>query len=117
MQDAFCEIDANNAKILRHGTRSCGSMVRLNAKPSRRGSIAFMPADGISAQSTTLSLSDTSAHGGNPMAGSALQYCYTPLHQNIICSETAIAALPATVDALGASRAMITCGPTILRAC
>ena len=51
------------------------------------------------------------------MAGSALQYCYTPMHQNIICSATAIAALPATVDALGASRAMITCGPTILRAC
>ena len=51
------------------------------------------------------------------MADSALQYRYTPLHQNIICSETAIAALPATVDALGARRAMITCGPTILRAC
>src|SRR5262245_66119332 len=51
------------------------------------------------------------------MAGSALQYGYTPLHQHIICSATAIAALPATVDALGARRAMITCGPTILRAC
>ena len=51
------------------------------------------------------------------MAGSALHYCYTPLHQHIICSATAIAALPATVDALGASRTMITCGPTILRAC
>ena len=34
------------------------------------------------------------------MAGSALHYCYTPLHQNIICADTAIAALPATVDAL-----------------
>jgi lactaldehyde reductase len=51
------------------------------------------------------------------MADSALQYRYHPLHQDIICSETAIAALPATVDALGASRAMITCGPTILGAC
>ena len=50
------------------------------------------------------------------MAGSALHYCYTPLHQNIICADTAIAALPA-VDTLGARRAMITCGPTILRAC
>ena len=51
------------------------------------------------------------------MADSALHYRYYPLHQDIICSETAIAALPATVDALGARRAMITCGPTILRAC
>src|SRR5882724_10896420 len=48
---------------------------------------------------------------------SLMQMRYTPLHQNIICSATAIAALPATVDALGARRAMITCGPTILRAC
>ena len=46
-----------------------------------------------------------------------MQYRYYPLHQDIICAETAIDALPATVDALGASRAMITCGPTILRAC
>ena len=45
------------------------------------------------------------------------QYRYDPLHQDIICAESAIDALPATVDALGASRAMITCGPTILRAC
>ena len=45
------------------------------------------------------------------------QYRYNPLHQDIICAESAIDALPATVDALGASRAMITCGPTILRAC
>ncbi len=51
------------------------------------------------------------------MADSALQYRYNPLHQDIICSESAIAALPASVDGLGASRAMITCGPTILRAC
>ena len=51
------------------------------------------------------------------MAHNALHYRYNPLHQDIICSETAIATLPATVDALGASRAMITCGPTILRAC
>ncbi|CAI8016740.1 Probable alcohol dehydrogenase [Geodia barretti] len=46
-----------------------------------------------------------------------MQYRYNPLHQDIICSDTAIDALPATVDALGASRALITCGPTILRAC
>ena len=51
------------------------------------------------------------------MAGSPLHYCYTPLQQNIVCADTAIAALPATVDALGARRAMIICGPTILRAC
>ena len=51
------------------------------------------------------------------MADSPLQYRYNPLHQNIICSETAIDALPDTVDSLGASRAMITCGPTILASC
>ena len=51
------------------------------------------------------------------MATSTLQYRYNPLHQDIICAETAIDTLAATVDALGASRAMITCGPTILRAC
>jgi maleylacetate reductase len=51
------------------------------------------------------------------MAHNALHYRYNPLHQDIICSETAIATLPATVDALGARRAMITCGPTILSAC
>ena len=51
------------------------------------------------------------------MADRTMQYRYNPLHQDIICSDTAINALPATVDALGASRALITCGPTILRAC
>jgi len=51
------------------------------------------------------------------MAPQALHYRYHPLPQDIICAETAIATLPATVDALGARRAMITCGPTILRAC
>ena len=51
------------------------------------------------------------------MTASTLQYRYDPLHQNIICSETAINDLAATVDGLGASRAMITCGPTILSAC
>jgi hypothetical protein len=50
------------------------------------------------------------------MAHYALHYRYHPLHQDIICAETAITSLPATVDALGARRAMITCGPTILRA-
>ena len=51
------------------------------------------------------------------MATSSLQYRYNPLHQDIVCSETAINDLPAVVDSLGASRAMITCGPTILAAC
>ena len=51
------------------------------------------------------------------MPSSTLRYRYDPLHQNIICNETAINDLPAVVDGLGASRAMITCGPTILSAC
>ena len=55
--------------------------------------------------------------GGIIMATSSLQYRYNPLHQDIVCSETAINDLPAVVDSLGASRAMITCGPTILAAC
>src|SRR5215831_19710232 len=36
---------------------------------------------------------DTTGHGGNPMAHHALHYRYNPLHQDIICSETAIATL------------------------
>ena len=51
------------------------------------------------------------------MPTSTLQYRYNPLRQDIICAETAIDDLSATVDSLGGSRAMITCGPTILRAC
>ena len=51
------------------------------------------------------------------MTMSTLRYRYDPLHQNIICNETAINDLAATVDGLGAGRAMITCGPTILSAC
>ncbi|MXZ90437.1 MAG: iron-containing alcohol dehydrogenase [Chloroflexi bacterium] len=51
------------------------------------------------------------------MPTSALSYRYNPLRQDIICAETAIDDLPATVDSLGGSRAMITCGPTILSAC
>ena len=51
------------------------------------------------------------------MAEDTLHYRYNPLHQDIICSETAIDELAATVDCLGATRAMITCGPTILQAC
>ena len=51
------------------------------------------------------------------MPANALQYRYNPLRQDIICAATAIDALPAELDQLGASRAMITCGPTILRAC
>lgn len=51
------------------------------------------------------------------MPTSTLRYRYEPLHQDVICRETAIDDLPAVVDGLGASRAMITCGPTILSAC
>ncbi len=51
------------------------------------------------------------------MPASTLHYRYNPLRQDIICAETAIDDLPATVDSLGGSRAMITCGPTILSAC
>ena len=51
------------------------------------------------------------------MADAALSYRYNPLHQDIICSETAIDDLAKTVDSLECSRALITCGPTILRSC
>ena len=51
------------------------------------------------------------------MPANTLQYRYNPLHQDIVCSEAAINDLPAVVDSLGGSRAMITCGPTILSAC
>ena len=51
------------------------------------------------------------------MAEKATSYRYYPLHQDIICDETAIDELPRTVDALGCGRVMITCGPTILQAC
>ncbi len=51
------------------------------------------------------------------MTTSTLRYRYDPLHQDVICRETAIDDLPAVVDGLGASRAVITCGPTILSAC
>ena len=51
------------------------------------------------------------------MADKTTSYRYNPLHQDIICAETAIDELPRTLDGLGCGRAMITCGPTILRAC
>jgi lactaldehyde reductase len=51
------------------------------------------------------------------MADAALSYRYNPLHQDIICSENAIDELAKAVDDLGCSRALITCGPTILRSC
>ena len=51
------------------------------------------------------------------MSEKATSYRYYPLHQDIICDETAIDALPQTVDDLGCGRVMITCGPTILQAC
>ena len=51
------------------------------------------------------------------MSDKTTSYRYNPLHQDIICAETAIDELPRTLDGLGCGRAMITCGPTILRAC
>ena len=51
------------------------------------------------------------------MGDKAGSYRYNPLHQDIICAETAIDELFRTVDDLGCQRAMITCGPTILQAC
>ena len=51
------------------------------------------------------------------MPTSTMRYRYDPLHQDIVCSEAAINDLPRIVDNLGGSRAMITCGPTILSAC
>ena len=51
------------------------------------------------------------------MADKTTSYRYYPLHQDVICDETAIDELPRTVDALGCGRVMITCGPTILQAC
>ena len=51
------------------------------------------------------------------MADTALNYRYNPLHQDIICSENSIDELAKTVDDLECSRALITCGPTILRSC
>ena len=51
------------------------------------------------------------------MADSALSYRYNPLHQDIICSENAIDQLAQTLDGLGCNRALVTCGPTILRSC
>ena len=51
------------------------------------------------------------------MAHKATSYRYNPLHQGIICDETAIDELSRTVDGLGCGRVMITCGPTILQAC
>ena len=51
------------------------------------------------------------------MADTRTSYRYNPLRQDIICAETAIDELPRTLDGLGCGRAMITCGPTILRAC
>ena len=36
------------------------------------------------------------------MPTSTLKYRYNPLHQDIICSETAIDDLPSTVDSLAA---------------
>ena len=51
------------------------------------------------------------------MADKKTSYRYNPLRQDIICAETAIDELPRTLDSLGCRRAIITCGPTILRAC
>ncbi|MBM3226742.1 MAG: iron-containing alcohol dehydrogenase [Candidatus Tectomicrobia bacterium] len=45
----------------------------------------------------------------------ALQYRYSSVAQEIVCDTDAIAGLCGTLDRLGAGRAMIVCGPSILR--
>ena len=53
----------------------------------------FLPDGGWHlSQRAAPSTSGTPAYGGNHMADSALHYRYTPLHQDIICAEAAIAA-------------------------
>jgi alcohol dehydrogenase class IV len=45
----------------------------------------------------------------------ALQYSYTSVAQEIVCDTDVMASLCDTLDRLGASTAMIVCGPSILR--
>mgnify|MGYP003322249149 CR=1 FL=1 len=44
----------------------------------------------------------------------SLQYRYTGSNQEIICSADAISAIGDVLDRLGAARAMVVCGPSIL---
>ncbi|MCH9018256.1 MAG: hypothetical protein IIB89_10920, partial [Chloroflexi bacterium] len=44
----------------------------------------------------------------------ALNYSYNSVAQEVICAEDAISSLPAALDRLGGTRAMVICGPSIL---
>src|SRR5215467_8069038 len=56
-------------------------------------------------------------YGGMPTMelAQALQFSYTSMAQEIVCDTDTIAALCGILDRLGASTAMIICGPSILR--
>ncbi len=43
-----------------------------------------------------------------------LSYNYTSVAQEVVCAEDAINSLPAVLDRLGGTRAMVICGPSIL---
>jgi alcohol dehydrogenase len=43
-----------------------------------------------------------------------LNYNYTSVAQEVVCAEDAISSLPAVLDRLGGTRAMVICGPSIL---
>jgi alcohol dehydrogenase len=44
----------------------------------------------------------------------ALNYNYNSVAQEVVCAEDAISSLPAVLDRLGGTRAMVICGPSIL---
>ena len=44
----------------------------------------------------------------------ALNYNYNSVAQEVVCAEDAISSLPAVLDRLGGTRAMVVCGPSIL---
>ncbi len=44
----------------------------------------------------------------------SLTYSYNSVAQEVVCAEDAISSLPGILDRLGGSRAMVTCGPSIL---
>ena len=43
-----------------------------------------------------------------------LSFTFNSVAQEVICGSDAISGLPAVLDRLGATRAMVTCGPSIL---
>lgn len=43
-----------------------------------------------------------------------LSFSFNSVAQEVICGSDAISGLPAVLDRLGATRAMVTCGPSIL---